>query len=193
MEKILVADLLVVNKNNMDYNSFCLRRKEYIQSINNERRKEQSYFVWALLLHGLKKYFDLSNDVEFQCDLNGRWKLLNKNIWFSLSHSNNLVCVFISDESDVCIDVEMCSDKILKISNKFCCHQSFTNEEGTIESLTKLWTRFECEKKLNSCGISNSITLYDKEKNNYILSYGTKKIKEDNYVEIICENIINLM
>ena len=114
MCKVYLLDIedLIFNSDLSDIDS-C--RAKYINSISNEKRKKQSYFVWKLLERALKiegiKDFSFVNN-------NGKWQLTNEKVKFSLSHSFNMVCVAV-DNSCVGVDVEKMGDKILLLEKRY--------------------------------------------------------------------------
>ena len=91
-------------------------------------------------------------------DLNGK-PHLNIQKGISISHSNEIVAVGISNEKDFGIDIQYKTNKILKIKHKFLSEMdnvSMTNKYD-LESLTMLWTAKESiYKALGVKGISFS-------------------------------------
>ena len=91
-------------------------RQEYIQSTSNEVLRNQRYFVWKLLEYALKNSFGFDfKEMKFNLNKQGRWEC--DKCYFSLSHSNNVVAVAVSD-SPVGVDIEFMersfSDKLYK-------------------------------------------------------------------------------
>ena len=79
-------------------------RQEYIQSTSNEVLRNQRYFVWKLLEYALKNSFGFDfKEMKFNLNKQGRWEC--DKCYFSLSHSNNVVAVAVSD-SLVGVDIE---------------------------------------------------------------------------------------
>ena len=79
-------------------------RQEYIQSTSNEVLRNQRYFVWKLLEYALKNSFGFDfKEMKFNLNEQGRWEC--DKCYFSLSHSNNVVAVAVSD-SLVGVDIE---------------------------------------------------------------------------------------
>ncbi len=147
----------------------CLVRKKYINSIRDPKRKKQSFFVWKLLEYVSKKQFGCDK-IDGEAEQNGKWRIKGVDFKFSLSHSDNIVAVAVSDAS-VGVDVEKYSDTIMKVrkfllknGEKDCCCDT--------EKLILLWTEresfFKCSKN-NVCEnlyFSNK-NITDRHGNNY--------------------------
>ncbi len=141
-----------------DLSDFCDLRREYVNSFTSKNRKKQSVYVWKLLIKTLDNYG--LNAVKFNNSC-GKWSLDGDELYFSLSHSNNIVCVAISDYP-VGVDVEMCDKKTLRISKKFFNlndnNELLPHEE--IDKYTVLWTKKESEYKNQNLG-NNSTFSYE--------------------------------
>lgn len=122
----------------------CKKRVDYINSINNLDRKKQSYFVWKLL-----EYVTKDSNYEFQLHDSGQWVEKNDRIYFSISHSGNLIAVALSDKS-IGVDVEKCNEKILRIKRRFDCKN--IKELNEIQNLTYCWTKEESKFKCGKAG-----------------------------------------
>lgn len=160
MIKSYYADITDLSFNDSDLDIFSIERKSYILSIKDYRRRLQSYFVWKLLLKILPQ-----DNLNFTVLPTGEWVEKDNKIFISLSHSNNLVCVTISN-SACGIDVEMRSDKILKLKNKY----KITNSNDLILDLTKKFTFEEAYFKSKNAPKSTSINVSDKLNNSYVIT-----------------------
>lgn len=109
---------------NTDKDICCLERKKELENIKNEEVKKQKFYVWKLLETALEKYlnYDLA-DIKFTHLPNGKW-ICNK-CHFSLSHSDNVVAVAISDKP-VGVDIQL--QKELENINLFKKHLLNENE-----------------------------------------------------------------
>ncbi len=163
MVKIIFTDISDYKLNSVDLSSVCENRRFYIESINDEKRKIQSLLVWKLLEYSVKKYFCLNS---FSSTLNNnKWLDSDNKIKFSLTHSNNIVAVAISDSFDVGVDVEMFSERILKLKSYFN-----ENLDDNVELLTLKWTEKESLYKANIKGTFSSKVIEDKYGNGYYLT-----------------------
>ena len=116
-------------------------RQNYINTITNKKRRNQSIAVWALLESVVRLLY--SCDFEYVCD-KGVFSVLGGKFTFSLTHSNNLVAIIISENEPVGVDAELVSDKILKLSSKKDTQNlSETALYQEKKELTKLWTKKE--------------------------------------------------
>ena len=97
-------------------------------------------------------------ELTINYDLKGK-PYLNKEKGISISHSNEIVAIGISNEIDFGIDIQYKTDKILKIKNKFLSknERKFLVKTDDIEFLTKLWSAKESIfKALGKEGVSFS-------------------------------------
>lgn len=164
MLKIYFCETTSISVENELLKVSCLKRNEYLQSITDSKRKKQSFFVWKLLEHVLIK--NGFSNLQFSED-DGKWKTDCKNLNFSLSHSENIVCVAISDSS-VGVDVEKISDKVKRVLLKK--QNSFDYSNLDSETFTKIWCEKESEFKRGKSGIFSSFKILDKINNDYVLT-----------------------
>ena len=163
MMKLYWSDILDLNFPSNNVDCLSLERIKYLESIKNEKRKKQSYFVWKLLEYVL----GINNiSCEFLVNENGKWQAKNNEIYFSLSHSENIVAVVI-DDNIVGVDIEKVDEKINKIKKKILTN--IPTDVSTCE-LTRLWT--ENESRYKSCKdfYTNSWIILDKLSNKYVLT-----------------------
>ena len=95
-------------------------------------------------------------ELTINYDLKGK-PFLNKQKGISISHSNEIVAIGISNEIDFGIDIQYKTDKIFKIKNKFLGknESKFLNKTNDIEFLIKLWSAKESIfKALGKEGVS---------------------------------------
>lgn len=164
MTKVFYCDILNSSVKDEDFTDFSSARQNYVMSITNSKRKAQSYYVWRLLLkacelRGYSKVIDY--DVKSgKCILEG--------LYISLTHSDSIVAVAISDDS-VGVDVEKILDKILKLENRFLPNIEYSEDKKTF--LTKRWTEEESlfKSTLTKAEFASKI-VFDSESNQYILT-----------------------
>ena len=97
-------------------------------------------------------------ELTIDYDLKGK-PFLNKQKGISISHSNEIVAICISNEIDFGIDIQYKTDKIFKIKSKFISknESKFLSKTDDIELLTKLWSAKESIfKALGKEGVSFS-------------------------------------
>ena len=97
-------------------------------------------------------------ELTINYDLKGK-PYLNKEKGISISHSNEIVAIGISNEIDFGIDIQHKTNKIFKIKNKFLSknESKFLNKTGDIEHLIKLWSAKESiYKAIGKEGVSFS-------------------------------------
>ena len=136
-------------------------------------KKSKEYF---LAVRKLIKNED--PEIIIKYDLNGK-PYLNIQKGISISHSNKLVAICISNEIDFGIDVQYKTNKILSIQNKFLSYNEKKNlgYTNSLESLIKLWSAKESiYKALGKKGISFSNDLeIDIKKNKDLFKVGYYK------------------
>ncbi len=124
-------------------------------------------------------------EIIIKYDLNGK-PYLNTQKGISISHSNEIVAIGISNEIDYGIDVQYKTDKILNIQNKFLSNNEKQNlgDTPSLESLIKLWSAKESiYKALGIKGVSFSNDLeIDIKKNKDLFKVGYYK-KDNNKIK----------
>ena len=97
-------------------------------------------------------------ELTIKYDLRGK-PFLNKQEGISISHSNEMVAIGISNEMDFGIDIQYKTHKVFKILNKFLSknESKFLDKTDDIEYLIKLWSAKESIfKALGKEGVSFS-------------------------------------
>ena len=119
-------------------------------------RKEKNSREYFLAVRKLLKNEDSELTIEY--DLKGK-PYLNKEKGISISHSNEIVAIGISNEIDFGIDVQFKTDKVFKIQSKFLSQMEskFFEKKNDLESLIKVWSAKESiYKALGKEGVSFS-------------------------------------
>jgi len=124
-------------------------------------------------------------EIIIKYDLNGK-PYLNTQKGISISHSNEIVAVGISNEIDFGMDVQYKTDKILNIQNKFLSYNEKQNLGDTpgLESLIKLWSAKESIYKalcIKGVSFSNDLEI-DIKKNKDLFKVGYYK-KDNNKIK----------
>ena len=101
-----------------------------------------------------------NEDPELNIDYDSKGKpFLNKQKGISISHSNEMVAIGISNETHFGIDIQHKTDKIFKIKSKFLSKKEgkFLGKTDSMEFLIKLWSAKESIfKALGKEGVSFS-------------------------------------
>ena len=118
-------------------------RWEQIEVTNDKNLKIQRYFVWKLLEYALNRSFGYKlQNLSFTKSESGKWSC--KECYFSLSHSNDAVCVAVS-RKPVGVDIEPQMKEFNdKISKKILNENEFDefnrlNDNEKAEYLTRKW------------------------------------------------------
>lgn len=123
-----------------------LERNLEIESCQDSQKKIQKYCVWKLLEYALKDTFNCNiSDLNFVCLANGRWYC--KQYYFSLSHSDNIVMVGLSN-SDIGVDIEQVHPLKYDILNRVVNNEEkdfFKSNISKNKNLTtfEIWTKKE--------------------------------------------------
>ena len=188
MVKIGYAFVNDLSIDNLDFSDFCEERKNYVNSIGDEKRKKQSYCVWMLLLKMIKEEDIDVNSLKFLRLDYGKWVCLNLSIMFSLSHSDNVVAVSLAYKDLNAIDVQKCLPSCVTVINKLSNTQAFsTKNMSDIIEATRLFTIKEIKIK-GSFNSFNSTYLKDKDGNDFVLSYA---FENDDEIPQIKEYILD--
>lgn len=178
--KVYFSDITDCEFCQAEVNAFHMIRKDYVNSITDPERKRQSAFVWMLLQKALA---DIKVDGNFSVDSKGRWRIIEGGAKFSISHSGNIVAIAIGDCDNLGVDVEKCSDKVLKLKTKL--GEVRPNNMSLIEHLTREWTRKESAFKAGKKCEFFSRKIFDKNGEEYFLTLCTKdKFEDFEYVNV---------
>jgi len=141
--KIIPGELNETHLNEYDKNLIKIRKG----------KNSKEYFL------AVRKLLE-NEDPELTINYDFKGKpFLNKQKGISISHSNEIVAIGISNEIDFGIDIQYKTDKIFKIKNKFLSknESKFLGKTDDIELLTKLWSAKESIfKALGKEGVSFS-------------------------------------
>jgi phosphopantetheinyl transferase len=119
-------------------------------------RKHKNSKEYFLAVRKLLENEDPELTIDY--DLKGK-PFLNKQKGISISHSNEIVAIAISNEIDFGIDVQFKTDKVFKIQSKFLSEMEskFIEKKNDLESLIKVWSAKESiYKALGKEGVSFS-------------------------------------
>ena len=126
---------------------FSRRRRNEIKKCKNEKVKAEKYYAWKLLEYALSSSLGACvRKIKFYLGDNGKWKC--RDYQFSISHSNRVVAVAISNQP-VGVDVEKVTlpkterilDKVL--SNEELNEYNLASERKKSYIFTRFWTKKE--------------------------------------------------
>ena len=130
--------------------------------------KKQSFFVWKLLEYAL--YESGVKSFSFNVE-SGKWFLIDKKIYFSLSHSSSLVCVALSN-NEIGVDIEMVCDKLLKLEKRYV---KSDKEKVDIKYIAECFTKEEANFKAEKVMDNKTFFVKDNCKREYCLSVSTNE------------------
>lgn len=127
------------------------KRNEEILSCESAKIKDQKYSVWKLLESAVNRFIRADfNKINFKKEQNGKW--VCDKFCFSLSHSEDMVVVIISNE-EVGIDCQKIKplkdgiEKLILTKEESQIYSALTKEEKQT-FLIKTWCKKECLLKL---------------------------------------------
>lgn len=177
--KVFYSDITNYEFNQDEVNAFHMIRKDYVNGITDAERKRQSAYVWMLLQKALA---DIKVSGNFSVDSKGRWRIIEGGAKFSITHSGNIVAVALGNCEYVGIDVEKCSEKVLRLQTKLGDFKA--NNMSNIEYITREWTKKESAFKAGKKCEFYSRKVFDKNGEEYFLTLCTKdKFEDFQYVD----------
>ncbi len=184
MVKVFYSDITNFEFNQCEVDNFPMLRRDYVNRITDIERKRQSTFVWLLLEKALA---DINVSGTFSIDSKGKWHFIDSNVKFSLSHSHNIVAVAVGETEYLGVDVERCSEKVLKLQSKLGEYKQ--NNLSNIEYITREWTKKESAYKAGKKLEFNSRKIFDKYGEEYFLTLCSKEIVCD-FIYIKAKDLI---
>lgn len=162
-----------------------------ILSCKSEKVKTQKYASWKLLENALKSSLNLQiKDLEFEKLDNGKW--VASGVYFSISHSDDFVCVAISN-SQVGVDIEKVKivddnlDKKILTETELETYKKLDKIEKNNFLLTAWTGKESVYKKLDSKTFNPSkIELADYSVKSYNLS-----VDKSEFLLSVCSEKIN--
>ncbi len=167
---LFFADLSSIDIKNLSYLSFAQGRKEYIESIKDTKRKNQSIVAWALLEQAFLRVFDKRIESAVK-NKDGSWSVDNLDVSFSIAHSDNLVCVGVSKGAKFGVDIEKFTDKISRLTKRYPIPNDCKNiDEYLLKKFTEEESNYKCG---NSAKYYYSLNLFDKNNGKYKFTIAT--------------------
>ena len=155
----------------------CKSRQIEIDSCTNQKVKLQKFYAWSLLEFGAKELGFEPKLINFSKNKNGKWSC--NQFYFSISHSNNIVAVAISDkpigidiQKDCDLKNDFFADKILTPNELY--DYNTLREELKHDYLLEKWTQKESIYKM----LDTTLPISKIETSSYPIA--TKKLILDN-------------
>ena len=153
-------------------------KKDFLLPYNDKNFKtEKRFYEYTtgryLIKNAAKKYYDIKN-TEIITNEKGKPYFKNNEIYFSISHSNNIV-IACFDKTPCGIDLEFIKKRdLIKLS------KHYNVEFKTLDDFYKFWTIKEAEYKLNQ----KAKTIYTKQFKNFFLTIASDRIFNED-IEIL--------
>lgn len=121
--------------------------EEFLQSIHYDKRK----LHWLSTRVLLRTMLNTDAYIDCRSDDQGKPFLVNFSKHISISHSVDYAAIMISDHSEVGIDIEHMSPKIVKLAPKFLSTKelSFINQTHQVAHLYACWCAKEATYKFH--------------------------------------------
>ena len=135
----------------------------YVEKIPNynsldikQRRRTQHKFAWDLLQKKLRQNYNIDLSAQkILLGANGKPYIENSDIYFSISHCNNMVAIFVSNNRNG-VDIEQIRtakpDLIQRVCSESECNYIMQSNNPDKE-FTKLWTLKESFVKADGRGL----------------------------------------
>ena len=146
--------------------------------IKTEKRFYEYTIGRYLIKNAAKQYYNLT-DTEIIINENGKPVFKNSNLFFSLSHSKDIV-IACFDKYPCGIDIEYIKQKNLDKLSKY-----FKQNFKTQEDFYKYWTNREAQYKLNE---NTKNSYFAKFQNDYYMSIVSNKEFNQNELSILPYN-----
>ncbi len=108
-----------------------------LSSFSNQKRKIE----WMTIRYLLEKTHDIPDEVIYND--HGKPFFLKSKSHLSISHSHDMVAISINEKSNTGIDIQLISNKIIRIKHKFLSKTELANVATNTEELTLYWSSKE--------------------------------------------------
>lgn len=140
------------------------KKGEYL-SASNENRKKSILLSQGFAKEKIAEELSLSKeDIVFSVTERGKpYCKSHREIYFSLSHSGDLIALAISDR-DIGIDIEKIRQAKENLVKRVCCENEISSvfsSENPDEAFTEIWTKKEAYLKALGTGIDRELTSID--------------------------------
>lgn len=167
-------------------NFFSNYRLEKLNNMTNVKKIQENIQIEYLLYNLFNKHLNKRIEkLDFIISKQGR-PIFN-DLYFNISHSNNLLIIAINTNFDISVDLEYINNKRLVVKNKL--YKDSSNK--SIDDVILDWTKKEAFVKLNEMTILSNLKdiniydtylIFDNLKSNY------ESFKYQNYYVTVCSN-----
>lgn len=146
------------DKLNEIYKKMPLLRQQRVDKIKIDVDRANSIVAWDMIEKLMAKNGINAYDYDYAVDDNGKPYLVDCPLYFSISHSKNVVAVSVCD-TEVGVDVQHIVDDYDKIAKKVCTKNEL-EQIKTKRDFLRVWTHKEATVKCTGAGIAD-MTRYD--------------------------------
>lgn len=115
----------------------CSYEKQIYSDIHNHKRRRE----WLSVRYWLQ---ELCNDViQIRYEKSGKPFILDRSYNISISHSFHKLAIILSKEKQVAIDIEKCSNRASKVSERFIRDDEKIEADNSDEFCTLIWASKE--------------------------------------------------
>lgn len=161
---------------------------DFQQRVSRYKKWEnvQASIIGRLLLDNLIKTFDLNLSIEkLVYNSNQKPYFKNTNIFFTISHTDDIVVCAITDINEIGIDIEKLQDININNFNFFFTRhewESIHNSQNAMYSFISLWTQKESVIKATGYGLSLDLGSFEIGNDNTTVIHNTIYSVKDIYI-----------
>ena len=143
----------------------CEKMKQEISFHFSEKaalKRKDSICAKALLCEMIEKLYGLT-DYHITADENGKLFIADSNVFFNISHSDDMIFCVVGTENVGC-DVQLMTKCNMKVAERFFTKNEkdkLVSDENKDELFFKFWTVKESILKWRGDGISGGLSTYD--------------------------------
>lgn len=148
------------------------------------KNKKQTILGYYLLNKLLKSSYDLYKIPEIIFNENGKPLFKEINIYFNISHSEELVACAISSKN-IGIDIEKIQSKKTSLINYICNEEELKQIETSLnkeQEFIEIWTKKESYIKFKGSSVTNNLKNVLNDVNENFFKISIIKQKEDQFV-----------
>ena len=184
MQHLLIKNISELKKYKEQKRIIKKNKLNIINKIKNKKNKQQTILGEILLIEGLKKFYNIDyQNIDITYNKNGKPYILNSNIYYNISHSNDyVVCIFSNKE--IGIDIE----KIIKPNDNIIKNILTEEEQNYSKTNLNFFEIFTLKEAYIKC-LGNKIFDFK----NIELVFNNKPICKDTSVkskQLIIDNYI---
>lgn len=195
--KLYSVDLNNVSESELSqwFDAMSESRKEEVSRLKNDTKRKSKIAADSLSRAAVSEFCGISPaEIRFSKNEFGNPFAVGLDVFFSISHSGDLVCCAVSDR-EIGIDIEKKREIRLDAAKRFACESELEYIGGSTERFFEIWTLKEAYFKCIGTGLGADIKNvsfkktddgYECSENGFFL---TNLVLPDGYTGFVCEKI----